>query len=37
MESKLTLGADPPDLPVTATPLQLPAGAGAGHSHCHSC
>ena len=34
---KLTLGADPPDLPVTATPLQLPAGAGPGHSHCHGC
>ena len=37
VESKLTLGADPPDLPVTATPLQLPPGAGPGHSHCHRC
>lgn len=36
MESKLTLGADAPDLPVAATPLQLPAGAGSGHSHRHS-
>lgn len=34
-EDKLTFGTDPLDLPVTATPLQLPAGAGPGHSHCH--
>lgn len=33
----LTLGTDPPDLPVAATPLQLTAGARSGHGHCHGC
>lgn len=36
-EATLTLGADSPDLPVTATFLQFAARARSGHGHGQGC
>lgn len=36
-EGTLTLGADSPDLPVTATFLQFTARARSGHGHGQGC